>query len=456
MDAERGSLRPPSLGERGIAFLLVFVATGALMPLLRLGGGSTPDDAAAQIQVAGDPVQQRVWLLAYLVVAGLVIRHHRVVLSLARRTTVLWLIVGLAVLSTTWSAAPSLTLRRGVLLVGMTAFGAYLAARFPGGALVGLLSAVLAAIAVLSLAFALALPAYGLEHGLHAGSWRGVFAHKNELGRVMAFGATLWLLRALYGYGRFAVNLAFLGLSMALLILAGSTTSLLVLVAIGAALTGLRALQAGVGVVGMVLAVAGIVVPVGAIWLLGNYEALLAALGRDATLTGRTAYWEQARLAIEQRPLLGYGYGGFWQGGLEGPAADFILAVGQNPSHAHNGILDLWLMLGLVGVGLFVASAALNLLRALLLLARGRGIEGVFPLAFLLFLAASNVTESDLITYNSVFWLLYAAVTVQLASAFAPVVSRTGVTFGALPVADPESKPRRSVAPVPASGRAPA
>lgn len=417
MVVEREPGSPPTRLEWGISFVLVFLTTGALMPLLRLGGGATPDDAAAQIQVAGDPVQQRVWLVSFVVIAGLVLRHHRRVLRAALRTTIPWVLTGLALLSTAWSAAPALTLRRGVLLLGMSAFGAYLAARFPGAALVRLLGAVLAAITLLSIAFALALPAYGLEHGLHAGLWRGIFAHKNELGRVMSFGATLWLLRVLYGDGRRSINIAFLALSVAVLILAGSSTFLVVFVAVGVALAGIRLLQSGLGVVGLLLVVSGIVVPAGTVWLLANYERILALLGRDPTLTGRTAYWELARIAIERRPLLGYGYGGFWQGGREGPASDFILAVGQNPTHAHNGILDFWLTLGLVGVLLFVGSLGVNLVRATAQLGRRDGGAGAFPLAFLLYLVASNVTESDIMTYNSVVWLLYVAISVQLAPA---------------------------------------
>lgn len=437
MVANPGSGCPPSLLERGIVFALIFLTTGALMPLLRLGGGATPNDAAAQIQVAGDPVQQRVWLLSFVVIAGLVLRHLRSVLRVGLRTTLPWSLTGLALLSTAWSAAPPLTLRRAVLLFGMTSFGAYLAARFPGAALVRLLGAVLAAIALLSVAFALVLPAYGLEHGIHAGLWRGIFAQKNVLGQVMAFGATIWLLRVLYGDGRRFLNLVFLTLSVTLVILAGSSTALVLLVTVGTLLTGFRMLQFGAGVVGLVLVGTGTAVPAAAVWLLVNYERLLALLGRDPTLTGRTEYWALARLMIERRPLLGYGYAGFWQGGREGPASDFILALGGNPTHAHNGILDLWLTLGLVGVVVFVGSLGLNLLRALAHMGHWDGIAGAFPLAFLLFLIASNVTESDVMTYNSLAWLLFAAisfqvpafgrVSVQPVSAAANPVDRQGI-----------------------------
>ena len=70
----------------------------------------------------------------------------------------------------------------------------------------------------------------------------------------------------------------------------------------------------------------------------------LGFLGRDPTLTSRTVVWDFAIQMIEARPLLGYGYGVFWDsyGGL--------LKV----SHAHNGYISAALDVGLCGAILLV------------------------------------------------------------------------------------------------------
>ena len=42
---------------------------------------------------------------------------------------------------------------------------------------------------------------------------------------------------------------------------------------------------------------------------------MLTALGRSATLTGRTRIWQMSLDNIAQRPWLGYGFGAFWRPG---------------------------------------------------------------------------------------------------------------------------------------------
>jgi O-antigen ligase len=74
--------------------------------------------------------------------------------------------------------------------------------------------------------------------------------------------------------------------------------------------------------------------------------ALAGGVGRDPTLTGRTVIWD-AVLRMPINPLLGAGYESFWVG-------DRINAVwnltGPGINEAHNGYLEVYLQLGLVGV----------------------------------------------------------------------------------------------------------
>jgi O-antigen ligase len=74
-------------------------------------------------------------------------------------------------------------------------------------------------------------------------------------------------------------------------------------------------------------------------------------LGRDATLHGRTGIWD-AVLTLQTNPLLGVGYQSFWMG-------DRIAAVARivgtaNLNEAHNGYLETYLNLGVVGVVLLL------------------------------------------------------------------------------------------------------
>jgi exopolysaccharide production protein ExoQ len=78
-------------------------------------------------------------------------------------------------------------------------------------------------------------------------------------------------------------------------------------------------------------------------------EALLDALGRDATLTGRIPLWGMVIQEIASRPFLGHGYAGFW---IEDsiPVQYIWKSIGWAAPDAHSGYLDVALQLGLMGV----------------------------------------------------------------------------------------------------------
>src|SRR5439155_26444451 len=75
-------------------------------------------------------------------------------------------------------------------------------------------------------------------------------------------------------------------------------------------------------------------------------------MGRSKDLTGRTDLWRSVGSMILARPLLGYGFSGFWRGAsLESFAVENY--VGWSPTYSHNGYLEILLNLGLAGTALF-------------------------------------------------------------------------------------------------------
>jgi exopolysaccharide production protein ExoQ len=82
---------------------------------------------------------------------------------------------------------------------------------------------------------------------------------------------------------------------------------------------------------------------------------LAGMVGRDPTLTGRTDLWKYL-LSMHTNPLLGTGYESFWLG----PRLEFVWRKFWLFNEAHNGYLDIYLNLGLVGLfllgGFLVAS----------------------------------------------------------------------------------------------------
>src|SRR6266853_4428150 len=75
---------------------------------------------------------------------------------------------------------------------------------------------------------------------------------------------------------------------------------------------------------------------------------ILQTVGRDATLTGRTAIWNQV-INMTTNPLLGAGFESFWLGER---LRTFWAMYWFRPNEAHNGYLEVFLNLGWIGVAL--------------------------------------------------------------------------------------------------------
>jgi exopolysaccharide production protein ExoQ len=94
----------------------------------------------------------------------------------------------------------------------------------------------------------------------------------------------------------------------------------------------------------------------------GANADLARAVGRSATLTDRTLIWKTL-LAIDTNPIVGTGYESFWLGPR-------LQRVWQTiwVNEAHNGYLEVYLNLGLIGLGLlvgFLAAAYRNICKRL-------------------------------------------------------------------------------------------
>jgi exopolysaccharide production protein ExoQ len=337
------------------------------------------------------------------------------VLALAVQVPLCWALPLLAVFSTEWSAVPDVTLRRGIILLGATLLGVYWAARYPLATQLRLLGWGLGIAAILCFGFTLAVPSLGIEHGEHAGAWRGLFSQKNVLARVMVLSVLVHLSLVL---NRERLQLLWWGgllISTALLLLSTSKTALLILLVLLIAAFLFRSLRGRSLYVFIGWLLGLLILSCLVLIVLGNAELILTALGRDVTLTGRTGIWDVVVQKIAARPWLGYGYKGFWLG-LNGDSGDVWYATFFMAPHAHNGYLDLLLDLGIAGFSLFSVSCLIAIGRAISWLRQQpSSMLGNYPLLFLTYLLLYNITESSLILEpNNLFWLLYVTVAASL------------------------------------------
>lgn len=84
-------------------------------------------------------------------------------------------------------------------------------------------------------------------------------------------------------------------------------------------------------------------------FVVGLNGDLVEALGRNPTLTNRTLIWNLL-LSMHTNPLLGVGYDSFWLGSRLQVVWRYFPGINE----AHNGYLDIYLDLGIIGVALLL------------------------------------------------------------------------------------------------------
>ncbi len=348
-------------------------------------------------------LRQVFWLGVYGTTALLLMVRWQRAIAVAQRAKLLWLLLGVVLLSTVWSDAPSVSIRQSVALMGTTLFGIYLATRYRLREQLHLLAWVFGMAALLSLIFAIALPSYGLQNGQ---SWQGIYHHKNLLGRIMALSAVTFLLNAQACKSYRWLSWGGMALSVGLLILSNAKTSWALLAVSLAFLLVYQILRLYYKLAVPLLSLALIVGGGAFMVAIFQVEAVVGSVGKDLTFSGRTELWSLVVPKIQNRFWLGYGYGGFWRG-WSGESADIWFLEPWLPKHAHNGYIDLWLEIGIIGLAIFAVGMLLVLYRATLWVSLTRTAEHLLPLAFLNFVLLYNLTESVWLLQNTFFWIFY-------------------------------------------------
>jgi exopolysaccharide production protein ExoQ len=260
-------------------------------------------------------------------------------------------------LSALWSIDPETTVRRGVLYVFFVIGAIGVAGNLDGDKFMDLLGVS----CLLAAAASIVLLVISPSDAMQGDAFRGIFANKNVLGPVMAAGA----LASLHGIriGRRLPNIFKLIVFIVVAFAAKSTTSLLIIFTF---CTGDRvvALFRRARILAMFATI--FLVPTVVIVALSP-DSVLEMMGKDPTLTGRTDLWAHVIPYISERPMLGWGYFAFWS--LVNPAANEISSLLRfHVTHAHNGLLEMLLEVGIVGTIFLVFLWARNVVLALLCL----------------------------------------------------------------------------------------
>lgn len=395
---------------------------------------------------SGDRRFEIILSVLYCAVALIGLTHLRQTVRSALSVPALLCLLLLAFLSSLWADLPGLVLRRTIGLAGATAFGVVLASRLDFEGQLGLLRRIfrIAAFSTLAAwAFGLALginivsgestTIKGYQIQIEEGAWRGIFNHKNALGAAMALAFLVeWYMPGCAKKSRISRAL-WLSAYAGLLFLSHSVTSF---VAVGLTLLLMSSFSTFRHQYRLILPVLLLVTIFSGAVIALNTTSITGILGRSADLSGRIDLWHWVGIMILERPILGYGFSGFWKG-----ASDFSTVIetriGWSPEYAHNGYLELLLSLGIAGLLLFLWFAGTGIRRAVIRAKTAESVQDLWPLAFLIFFLIHNLSECTILWQNSLEWAICVATVVgagqRLHTHFETVSAEENVILGATP-----------------------
>lgn len=389
------------LVEKVIAAFYFVYYSGAIFPLFITQGASEGD--GVDLTSFNWGLYNLGFIFSYFIAVLFIASHWGRVLFIVKRGGIFLPLLTLMVpASKFWSISPSDTLSASIGLIGTTLFGLYVATRFSLKEQLELLGWAFGASMIIGVLLAVALPKYGIMGAVHAGTFRGVFTHKNILGKYMVLSLAVFLSLPK------SSKLVWLGVlgSAVSIVLSTSTTSILngllvffVFILIDKYLRLRPNLFAFFTSTGILL-----------IWAVSSFweEAstkVLEVAGKDPTFTGRAFIWAFSAGKIEERPLLGYGFNAFWGNPQIRSLVDAVFQWGVPDSH--NGYLDFMLSLGILGFSLYVLSN-LRLLSHAFTIARD-DFTSISRWPFLLstYIISINFMETTLISHNNILWLLF-------------------------------------------------
>ncbi|MCC7346708.1 MAG: O-antigen ligase family protein [Variibacter sp.] len=245
------------------------------------------------------------------------------------------------------------------------------------------------------------------------GDWRGPFAQKNGAGAAMVI---------LIFMGLFVARVANAGLGIAIIALAAvflvftaakSSIALLPVMLVASAVLmsscarGIK-IAIAVGLPAFLhLATIGSV-------LFAPVKAMLGLVMPDVTFTNRDQIWAFALEQITARPIFGAGFQAFWGTSdlMAGATESWVYAT----TDAHNALLNLALMVGLVGTVLALLWVTVQPLRDLLRVQQGQSDRALTTLLVQIWLFGNCLSafESVLFAGGSGLWFLMIAAIVAL------------------------------------------
>jgi exopolysaccharide production protein ExoQ len=352
--------KPNVTGALWIPFLwLLIICSRAVSQWLALAGFQVGGGVSVE---EGSPVDAVAYFILILAGTLILIRRRVGLGEIIRNNRLLTIFIIYCFFAILWSDFPFIAFKRWIKILGNPIMVLVLLTEpDPEEAFIRLMKRGAFVLFPVSILFIKYFPAWGraYEFWTGASSNVGVTTDKNELGfDCLIFGLFfVWYLLQVrqreHGKPRrneLVFCAGFLAMIFWLLKMAHSSTSLAsLLVGIAVILfLGLRFVNKSR--LGLYIT-AGIVLILFAQFAFGIFGAGVEMLGKDPTLTGRTDLWK-ILLGWNINPLFGTGFESFWLGERRDKLWNIYW---WHPNEAHNGYLETYLNLGLIGLALMLA-----------------------------------------------------------------------------------------------------
>ncbi len=410
-----------------IMFLLVFTIAPENFDYSTFAVDQAADAARLAMPTAGSPFSRGVWLALLALGITVPLARSRRALKLVRKVNPFLLcFLGLSAASAIWSIEPDITLRRFVRAstVALDLFAFMLLA----GSTVtfqSVLRTIYTCVIIGSIIFVLAEPTMAIEQSAQVelvGAWRGLTTQKNGLGSISAVCLILWLHAWLSKERHWMICLAGAALAALCLmksrsstsLMAGVFASLLLLFLLRSPATLRRYMPYLVGMFVCTLLAYSLAV----LNLLPGSGLLLtpitAITGKDLTFSGRTAIWNIIDENIARSPVVGSGYGAYWNEIPESPSMTMLQRLNYYPTEGHNGYLDVINDLGVLGALCLLAYVFFYLRQGLAIFKTHRSLGALF-LTLLFEQMVANLSESRWFNTLSPEFVMFTFATLAMA-----------------------------------------
>jgi exopolysaccharide production protein ExoQ len=393
--------------SRSVAEWIIILETGH--PPLAIDQGT--------MYMEGSPVDRLV-LIALMVLAIIVLVKRKQLVPLLRLNLPIFLFLAYATLTVVWTDFPEVTIRRVFKAVGcVLMIMVVLSERNRDVAVKRLMVAAGFVLVSLSVLYVKYYPAIGRMY--NRWTWIvspvGVTTHKNSLGGLCQIFGIVFVFCFLRAFcNKQMVNrrrhMLAHGIALAMVIwlfLQANSVTAQSCFLLGAAFLCAMSVPSIARMRTQVHALIFTLLAVPfAILFLGVGSSALEGMGRDSTLTGRTDIWQRV-IALQGKPIVGVGFESFWLG----PRLDSMNKYQQGLNEAHNGFIEFWLALGVVGL-IFLAIFIIRGYRDIATLMRFDPEAARLRMAFFITVVVSSYTEAAFRT-ESISWIVFLLITMR-------------------------------------------